>query len=259
VLIGGLDYPQAVNSSFRTAAGQAAYSISVPLYTLTTSVGVLVLPPASSGCPAGTSVTVAVVGGTTGYPYTGPGGVTFPPGEGCQLDVALSGMLEVSATVTVTYSAPPAASGKDCFVIATFGSPGPLSQWGGIASPTSGWLNAQGGMQSTSFSKVGMAIGGTAVVLAGAAGKTVALWGWGISVACDVVGYAGYLLTATTAGSEIDEAATYIATLAGSVGLPKQPVSLQSPYVLNQGDGLTIGNVSTGMASIFGHLAYTQL
>jgi hypothetical protein len=141
VFTGSLEVPQQVNSSYRTAAGTATYTATVPLFTLTTSVGVVAYPPASSSCPAGTTVAVSIVGGTSGFVYVDA--AELDPGEGNQVQAALSGLLEATAVVKVTYSSAPTASAYDCFFIGTFGPPGPLVTSSLPAPPTSGWVNAQ--------------------------------------------------------------------------------------------------------------------
>jgi hypothetical protein len=64
-------------------------------------------------------------------------------GEGAQVTVAISGALEVTAVVTVTYSTPSLNGGVPCFFIGTFGPPGPLVVPNLPAPPTAGWVNVQ--------------------------------------------------------------------------------------------------------------------
>jgi hypothetical protein len=141
VFVGSLEYPQQVNSSYRLSATVAVYTETVPLFTLTTSIGVVVYPAIPPNFAVGTTVTVSVVGGVTGVVYADE--VQLQYGEGAQVTVAISGALEVTAVVTVTYSTPSLNGGVPCFFIGTFGPPGPLAAPNLPAPPAAGWVNVQ--------------------------------------------------------------------------------------------------------------------
>ena len=141
VFVGSLEYPQQVNSSYRLSQGLAVYTETVPLFTLTTSIGAVVYPAIPPDFAVGTTVTVSVVGGITGVVYADE--VQLQYGEGAQVTVAISGALEVNAVVTVTYSNPSLNGGVPCFFIGTFGPLGPLVVPNLPAPPTAGWVNVQ--------------------------------------------------------------------------------------------------------------------
>ena len=141
VFVGSLEYPQQVNSSYRLSETVAVYTETVPLFTLTTSIGVVVYPAIPPNFAVGTTVTVSVVGGITGVVYADE--VQLQYGEGAQVTVAISGALEVTAVVTVTYSTPSLMSGDLCFFIGTFGPAGALVVPDLPAPPTAGWVNVQ--------------------------------------------------------------------------------------------------------------------
>jgi hypothetical protein len=141
VLTSGIEIPQVVNSSYRTTQYQAVYQETIPLYTLTNSLEVVVLPPDSAECPVGAFVTVVIVGGSSGNEFAN---VTQPAGDGADIQVGISGVLEQTAVVTITYSLAPTDGGLPCFWVGLFGPPGPLIPSNMLPSPpTAGWVNMQ--------------------------------------------------------------------------------------------------------------------
>ena len=199
VFVGSLEYPQQVNSSYRLSATVSVYTETVPLFTLTTSIGVVVYPAIPPNFAVGTTVTVSVVGGITGVVYADE--VQLQYGEGAQVTVAISGALEVNAVVTVTYSTPSLNGGVPCFFIGTFGPPGPLASPNLPAPSTAGWINLVGqGVQSV-YINASIAVNAYATIVAGVVGKIITV------VSFD---YSLVPVTATAGG--------YQATLMGALG-----------------------------------------
>jgi hypothetical protein len=115
--------------------------------------------------------------------------------------VAISGALEVTAVVTVTYSTPSLNGGVPCFFIGTFGPPGPLVAPNLPAPPTSGWINLTSYGIQTARINVSAAGPSTWTLIAGVSAKAITIFNLDISALPSAigVGYGDALLEDTGA------------------------------------------------------------
>jgi hypothetical protein len=240
VFVGSLEYPQLVNSGFRLSEWLAFYPVTVPLFTLTTSIGVVVYPAIPPNFAVGTTVTVSVVGGITGVVYADE--VQLQYGEGAQVTVAISGALEVTAVVTVTYSTPSLISDVPCFFIGIFGPLGPLAVPHLPAPPTAGWVNMQSGSMLTKYFATALTTGGSTTIIAGALGETITVWGISGSLSIYTLTGTGLVQVAaldTTSAVVVASAGIFVQTAAGSSAVPfVMPTG--GPIVLPLGAGLQL-------------------
>jgi hypothetical protein len=252
VFVGSLEYPQQVNSSFRLSATVSVYTETVPLFTLTTSIGVVIYPAIPHNFAVGTTVTVSVVGGITGVVYADE--VQLQYGEGAQVTVAISGALEVTAVVTVTYSTPSLNGGVPCFFIGTFGPPGPLVAPNLPAPPTSGWINLTSyGIQTARINALSGGVS-TLTLIAGVSAKAITIFNLDISVVPYGIGtgYGDVLLEDTGA-------VVFVADLLYNVA-SDQPSILSKAFpgglLLPSGNGLQVA--FSNNAQLRGTVQFTQ-
>lgn len=241
VFVGSLEYPQQVNSSYRLSETVAVYTETVPLFTLTTSIGVVVYPAIPPDFAVGTTVTVSVVGGITGVVYADE--VQLQYGEGAQVTVAISGALEVTAVVTVTYSTPSLNGGVPCFFIGTFGPLGPLAAPNLPAPPTAGWVNMQQTIK-TAYSFCDLAGGQSSPAVSGVAGETITVISYTLSIRTPSPGSVSLTLVGSVSGKTIGMADMYYQT-GNVVCMSEHDFPIGGWPSLSVGEGLSFLNTAS--------------
>jgi hypothetical protein len=217
---------------------------------------------------------VSVVGGITGVVYADE--VQLQYGEGAQVTVAISGALEVTAVVTVTYSTPSLNGGVPCFFIGTFGPPGPLVAPNLPAPPTAGWVNVQPTTTGT-VSVAGyvappvlltksLAAGpaeGTwgGLVIIPVAGQSITVYGLDLTIVpfSITVGQFSALLTGSSSSKPVANPGFSQFTGVGCLGATvcrDIPAGLE--LVVGEGLFLTLSSPSGGYLQSFGTVQYTQ-